>query len=211
MANIFSRSAAIAAALALTVCFSGCGSKSSSSSSAAQTATSVNPVSQYGGDMVKHWAKDGYEITVEVDGRFVTEDESKKVAKYIAAIGKCDGKLMEEALHPAALKYVLDANGCSDAAGYASKLHKQLMQFTGEDFVFDYTTVEEYVDESTGFDFSKYDKIILDAEPDAKITNRKRLSVDALYDDSKKSTNYRMGGYIDVYMYTIDGVPYVLS
>lgn len=200
---------ALISALALAVSFTGCDSKSSDSSSSAVTA-SANPVADYGGNMTKHWAKDGYEITTEVDYRYVTEDEAKKLAKYIAALGRSDGKLMEEALYPAALEYVKNANSCSSAEEYASKLHQQLKQFAGEEFEFDYAAVEAYAGEGD-MDFSKYDKIVLDADPDAKITDRKRLSVDALFDGSNKSMNVRMGGYIDVYMYTINGVPYVLS
>lgn len=205
------RTAALASALILAFSAVGCGSKSSSSGSTSTAPAAADPVSQYGGDMIKHWAKDGYEITVEVDGRFITEDESKAIAKYIAAIGRSDGKLMEESVHPAALKYVLDANGFTDAGSYASYLHTSLLQFTGGEFEFEYAAVEKLIDESTGFDFSVYDKIILDAEPDAEITNRKKISVDALYDNTSKSINVRMGGYIEIYLYTINGVPYVLS
>ena len=200
-------------ALALAASFTGCGSsKSSKSGSESTTAsqTSSGIVGQYGANMIKHLSTDGYEITAEVDYRFVTEDESKKLAKYIAAIGRSDGKLMEEALYPAALDYVVKANSCSDAEDYAKKLHQQLLQFTGEEYEFEYTVVEEYAGEND-MDFSKYDEIVLDADPDAQITDRKRLSVDALYDGTNKSINYRMGGYIDVYMYTINGEPYVLS
>ena len=212
MKNSLKSTLAIFSALTIAAGFTGCGgSKSSSSETSGSSITVSNdPVANYGGDMFKHLQKDGYEITAEVDARYVTDDESKKLAKYIAAIGRCDGKLMEEALYPAALDYVMKANSCSTAAEYATVLHKQLLQFTGEDFEFDYTVVEEYADESN-FDFSKYDSIVLDADPDAQITNRKRLSVDALYDHTNKSINVRMGGYIDVYMYTINGVPYVLS
>jgi len=204
------RAAALAAALMLAFSAAGCGSKDSSSGNTSSP-SAVDPVSQYGGDMIKHWARDGYEITVEVDGRFITEDESKAVAKYIAAIGRSDGKLMEDSVHPAVLKYVLDANGFADAGAYASYLHTSLLQFTGEEYEFEYAAVEKLIDESTGFDFSKYDKIILDADPDAEITNRKKISVDALYDNTNKSINVRMGGYIEIYLYTINGVPYVLS
>lgn len=202
---------ALVSAMALAVCFTGCGSSKDSSSSGSTVSTSADPVANYGGDMIKHLQKDGYEITAEVDSRYVTEDESKMLAKYIAAIGKSDGKLMEEALYPAALEYVKKANSCSSAEEYAKKLHQQLLQFTGEEYEFEYVCVEEYTDEKSGFDFSKYDEIVLDADPDAEITARKRLSVDALYDGTNKSINYRMGGYIDVYMYTINGTPYVLS
>jgi len=173
---------ALVSAMALAVCFTGCGGSKDSSSSGSTAPASADPVANYGGDMIKHLQKDGYEITAEVDSRYVTEDESKVLAKYIAAIGRSDGKLMEEALYPAALEYVIKANDCADAGAYAEKLHKQLLQFTGEEFEFEYTCVEEYVDESSGFDFSKYDDIVLDADPDAEITARKRLSVDALYD-----------------------------
>lgn len=206
------RTAALAAAAMLAFSAVGCSSKDSSSDSAGSTkAASADPVAQYGGDMIKHWAKDGYEITVEVDGRYITEDESKKIAKYIASIGRSDGKLMEESVHPAALKYVLDANGFSDAGAYVSYLHETLMQYIGEEYEFEYATVESLIDESTGFDFSRYDQIILDAEPDAEITNRKKVSLDALYDHTNKSLNVHMGGYIEVYIYTINGEPFILS
>jgi len=205
------RTAALTAALALALSAVGCGGKSSSSGSTSATQSAVSPVSQYGGDMIKHWAKDGYEITVEVDGRFITEDESKALAKYIAAISRSDGKLMEESVEPAVLKYVMDANGFADAGAYASYLHNSLMQYTGEEYEFEYATVESLVDESSGYDFSKYDKIILDAEPDAEITSRKKISADALYDHTNKSLNVHMGGYIEVYLYTVNGVSYILS
>lgn len=205
------RTAALTAALVLALSAVGCGGKSSSSGSTSATQSAASPVSQYGGDMIKHWAKDGYEITVEVDGRFITEDESKALAKYIAAISRSDGKLMEEAVEPAVLKYVMNANGFSDAGEYASYLHNSLLQYTGEEYEFEYATVESLVDESSGYDFSKYDKIILDEDPKAEITSRKKISADALYDHTNKSLNVHMGGYIEVYLYTVNGVSYILS
>ena len=79
------------------------------------------------------------------------------------------------------------------------------------DYSFDYVVVEQYATDED-IDFGRYDEIVFDADPDAKITDRKRLSVDAIDNQQgSRSINYRMGGYIDVYIYTINGKPYVLS
>ncbi len=208
MSKFFMKAAAVLSAAVLAVSFTGCGSKDSSSSSAGQDVKAEDM--PYGANMIKHLKDDGYEITTEVDYRYISEDESKKIAKYIAAIGSSKGSLMEESVYPGALDYVMKATGCATADDYASMLHQQLMQFTGEEYEFEYTVTEAYA-AGDSVDFSTYDKIVHDYDPDAEITDRKKLSMDALYDHTNKSIYVRMGGYIEIYLYTINGVPYVLS
>lgn len=124
---------------------------------------------------------------------------------------------MEQALYPAALKFVIEKNNCKTAGEYVTLLHNQLGQFMNKegekytDYSFDYVVAEQYATDED-IDFGRYDEIVFDADPDAKITDRKRLSVDAIDNQQgSRSINYRMGGYIDVYIYTINGKPYVLS
>lgn len=216
----------ITSAMLLTA-FASCSSGESSNSGSEPT-TAKNLVgditdqkyqddSVYGAHMQQHFKDDDFVITTEVDYRYVTDDEAKLLAKYIAAIGSKDGSLMEQALYPEALKFVLEKNNCKSADEYVQILHDQLGTFMNkegekyDDYVFDYVVAEQYATDED-IDFGRYDEIVYDADPDAEITNRKRLSVDAIDDEhGSRSINYRMGGYIDVYIYTINGVPYVLS
>jgi len=221
--DFIKRTLGIAVSALLLTSFASCGSGSSSGSESATKKNLVGDIggnvdeSVYGAHMVQHLQDSEYVINTEVDARFVTDDEAKLLAKYIAAIGNKDGSLMEQALYPAALKFVIEKNNCKTADEYVAILHNQLGQFMNKegekytDYSFDYVVVEQYATDED-IDFGRYDEIVFDADPDAKITDRKRLSVDAIDNQQgSRSINYRMGGYIDVYIYTINGKPYVLS
>ncbi|MBR4626531.1 MAG: hypothetical protein IKO47_02285 [Ruminococcus sp.] len=209
MKGTFLRVAALAAACTMLMPAAGCGDKKKGSSSSSGLTISDADM-PFGAKMTEHLVEDGYEITTYVDYRYITDEESKKIAEYIAAISRKDGALMEKALYPAGLAYVMNAAGSATSAEYAEYLHNSLLEVTEGEFEFDYIQAEEYADENT-VDFSKYDDIVLKADPDAEITDRKKIGLDVLFNGGRGSIHYRMGGYIYIYLYTINGTPYVLS
>lgn len=221
MKNNLRKTSALLAALMLAVSCASCGKKSSSSDSGTQKTSSKNMVEgpgsnvdisdsdmPYGAKMTEYGTEEGCAIKTYVDSRYVSVEEAVQLSKFIAAVGKNDVAMFEEAVYPASLKAMLNKLKFDTTKDYLSYLHDSLLQYTEGEYEFDYVNSEKYVGEGV-YDYSPITDPILAAEPDAEITNKKQLEVDALFDHSNKSIHYRMGSYIIVNILTINGKPYV--
>lgn len=190
-----------------------CNSKDSSSSSKKILKSTEIP---YGANMIKHQVEEGVAIQTEVDINCVTLEESKALSYYIAGIGQGNGEVFEKCTDKALLDYVVKNDGCANVDEYAKKLHEQYKTYmiksgeTEPDYDFTYVVAEK-MDGEDAKDFSAFDDMVQKIIPDAEISDRKCLYIDAIdIDNGSKSLNVRMGDYLPVYIFTINGTPCVL-
>ncbi len=213
MRNIFKTTAAVILAAVMLTAPVSCGSKSSSSSSTVKFKSTDIP---YGANMIKHTVDEGFDIMTEVDIDCVSVEEGKALASYIAGIGQGKGELIEKCTDKKLLDYVLENSGCKTADEYAKQLHEEyknyMLKAGEEETDYDFTyVVAEKMDGESQKDFSTFDETIHKIIPDAEITNRKCLYIDAIdIKHGSKSLNVRMGDYLPVYVFTINGTPCVL-
>ncbi len=205
--------AALLAAAMITSPVSCSKDSSSGSSSTSKIKSSDIP---YGASMTKHQVEEGVAIQTEVDINCVTLEESKALSFYIAGIGQGKGEVFEKCTDKRILDYVIENAGCKSADEYAKKLHEQYKTYmikdgeTEPDYDFTYVVAEK-MDGEDAKDFSAFDEIVEKLIPDAEIKDRKCLYIDAIdIDNGSKSLNVRMGDYLPVYIFTINGTPCVL-
>lgn len=161
-------------------------------------------------------------IGIEYDNRFVTLDEAKALSNYVASINNCDGELLEKTFYKPRLDYILENQGEPDASKYLETIHENIADnYINDEFDFNYVLIEDCFDESyddskTGF--SSIDNFIAEKsgqETVDKITSRKLVQYDIQYTpESEPGSAYvfsrRSGTSSRMYIYTIDGVCYIL-
>lgn len=161
-------------------------------------------------------------IGIEYDNRFVTLDEAKALSNYVASINNCDGELLEKTFYKPRLDFILENQGVTDAGEYLKTIHENIADnYINDEFDFNYVLIEDCFDESyddsqTGF--SSIDSFIAEKagqETVDKITSRKLVQYDIQYTpDSEPGSAYmfsrRSNTSSRMYIYTIDGVCYIL-
>lgn len=159
---------------------------------------------------------DGLPMYIEFDNRYMTDDEAKQVVSYFWSLSSKDPKYLEEAVHPDLLKYRLDEAGTT-AQDFLNKEYDIIKEYAESDFTFTGTLVDGILkaDESSS-DYEFYDSLVKKAIPDGKVTDKKLFMVNCTYsrpDDPNGvySLQMRLGDYVDVAVYTIDGKPYIIS
>lgn len=156
---------------------------------------------------------DGLPMFIEFDNRYMTDDEAKQVVNYFWSLSSKDPKYLEEAVYPDLLKYRLDEAGTT-AQDFLNKEYDLIKTYAESDFAFTGTLVDGIMKDDSGFEF--YDDLIKKVMPDAKVTDKKVFMVNCIYnrpDDPNGvySLQMRLGDYVDVAVYTIDGKPYIIS
>ena len=212
-----------AAVLAASLAFSSCSDKSGSSSTEGNLAggelgSDVN-VSQedlpYGATIMQLTPDiDGVPIMTEIDDRFLSTEEGTAVSEYFGSFSKKDESLLESATYPAVLDFRLKTEGNISEQDFIEKQYENIKSYTGVNFEFTYIMVNS-VSGSGETDFSSYDNLVRDLDADANITDRKCITVDCMYQDLDNGGNYslsnRIGNDVTLYIYTINGKPYVLT
>lgn len=156
---------------------------------------------------------DGVPMSVEYDPRYMTDDEAKQVVNYFWSLSSKDPSYLEKAVHPDLLKYRLDT-AKTTAQDFLNSEYELIKGYTGSDFTFTFALVDGMLKDESGF--AAYDELIKETMPDAKITDKKVFMVNCTYnrpDDPNGvySLQMRIGDYVDVAVYTIDGKPYIIS
>lgn len=170
----------------------------------------------YGGQF-KKLLPDEYDtpIGVDFDSRYLSDEEAAKIADYFYAISEKDPEYLEKALHPDYLRYILDQTGAESAQAYLDMEYEMIKQFTGKDYSFDFVLIDDMVDNSDGTGLTGYDVTVAKAIPDGKVTAKNGFMVNCTYtakpdDGGSYSLQARIGDYITICVYTIDGEPYVI-
>ena len=154
-------------------------------------------------------------IGVDFDSRYLTDEEAAKIADYFYSISEKKAEYLEKALHPDYLKFVLAQTGFDSAQTYVENEYELIKQFTESDYSFDFVLIDDMVDNSDGTAFTGYDVNLRKALPDANFTDRKAFMVNCTYtvpseEGGSHSLQARLGDYIVLCVYTIDGEPYVV-
>lgn len=223
MKKFFAVTSAAVLAASLAFSFSSCSDKSGSSSTEGNLAggelgSDVN-VSQedlpYGATIMQLTPDiDGVPIMTEIDDRFLSTEEGTAVSEYFGSFSKKDESLLESATYPAVLDFRLKTEGNISEQDFIEKQYENIKSYTGVNFEFTYIMVNS-VSGSGETDFSSYDNLVRDLDADANITDRKCITVDCMYQDLDNGGNYslsnRIGNDVTLYIYTINGNPYVLT
>lgn len=152
-------------------------------------------------------------IGVDRDPRYLSDEEAAKLADYFYAISEKKPEYLEKALYPDYLKALLEKTGTDSAQSYVEIEYDMIKQFTEKDYSFDFVLVDDMI---TDEDIIKgYSSTARSALPDAKITGVKAFKVNCTYktkpeDGGSYSLKERLGDYITLCVYTVDGEPYIL-
>ena len=153
-------------------------------------------------------------LGVDRDPRFVSDAEAAKLADYFYAISEKDPKYLEKALHPDFLKYILELWGCESAQDFLEKEYEAIKQYTGSDYNFTFVLVDGIMKDTDKTGLEAYDARVEKAIPNANVTDKKALMVNCTYskpnDGGSYSLQMRLGDYVTLCVYTIDGEPYVI-
>lgn len=220
--NIFVKRAAIVlAAVVMTVGTGSCAGKSSSESSGGghnmvggDLGSDVNIAPEdmpYGSHMTKLTENySGVPICIEYDSNFMTEDEGKLLSAYFSAINKKDAELYNEISFGPIVYEIAAMSETADAKEYIASLYDSIKSYAKEDFNISMLNVTGVEDASTPV----IDNMLQTLAPNAEVTERKLVSVDAYYDTSEAkncSLYSKSGSYVQIYIYTINGKPYIMA
>lgn len=218
---LFKRAAIVLAAAVMTLGISSCAGKNSSESSGGghnmagdNPGGGVNIAPEdmpYGSHMTK--LKENYSgvpICIEYDSNFMTEDEGKLLSTYFSAINKKDVELYNKISFGPIVNEIATMSETADANEYIAKLYDSVKSYAGEDFNISQLNVTDAVDESSAV----IDNMIQTLAPEAEVTERKLVSVDVYYDtpEAKSCSLYsKTGSYVRIYVYTVNGKPYIMA
>ena len=230
MKNIITNAASLLIAAALAAPLAACSDKDSSSGSAGSIHSDegniagsvldddVNVAQEdlpYGATVMQLTPEnDGVPVITEFDYRFLSNEEGKKAAEYLSSLALKDVSLLEGSTYPPSLSNRLAREGSLTSQEFLDEEYELITSYTGGDFKFTYYLINNVLTEADT-DFSSYDKLVLDSDPNAEITDRKYVEIECLYSltssDGSYSLTNRIGSDIALYVYTIDGGVYVLT
>ncbi|MCR4795524.1 MULTISPECIES: hypothetical protein [Ruminococcus] len=155
-------------------------------------------------------------IGVSYDPRYMTHDEAVKVVDYFYSLSARDASRLENAVYPPVLKYDLEHFEIASSQEFLNSLYDMYKEDLQTDFEFTYVLVEDILEnEDKNAECAVFDEILKKAAPDANVTDKKLFKVNCTY---KKAGGH---GSLLLYkneqddatvaVYTIDGVPYIIS
>lgn len=218
---LFKRAAIVLAAAVMTVGISSCSGKSSSESSGSGHnmagdilggGVNIAPADMpYGSHMTKLTENySGVPICIEYDSNFMTEDEGKLLSDYFSAINKKDVELYNKISFGPIVNEIAAMSETADAKEYIAKLYDSVKSYAEEDFDISLLNVNNVEDASS----TVIDNMLQTLAPEAEVTERKLVSVDVYYDtpEAKSCSLYsKSGSYVQIYIYTVNGKPYIMA
>lgn len=226
MKGYFSRAAAFLAAVLTAASLWSCSGKASDESSSASGGNMVGEIPDYGGNVGQDELPYGATISklsaasgktaidVEYDNRFLTEEEAAMIADYLGGLSLRDTELFESAVYPALLKNSLSTMNMKDTQALLDDRYDNYKKYIGDDFEFTLVTIDDVTDGSeTGF--ASCDEFVEKVTPGVKAVSKKELSVNCLFETAETGGTHYLsdvfGDDLTIYVYTIDGRPYVIS
>lgn len=225
MKKLITKAAAFIAAAAMTVSAVSCSGKESSSEGGNNLIGGEVPddVSIAAEDMpygaqYKTLTPDDADIPmgIDFDPRYMTDDEAKKVVDYFYSMSSREPARLENAVYPPVLKYRLANSPTPTAQEFLDSEYELIKNYTQSEYSFTFVLVDgALTDAADSGEFSAYDAILQEADPDANVTDKKLFMVNCTYskpdDGGVYSLQMRLNSYLYVAVYTIDGEPYVIS
>lgn len=213
MKSFFRRAAALAAAAVMTVSVCACGKDDNHSHSHAQMVgdgdgnADEDELSKiYGVNMTK--LKKDVPIEIEYDGNFLSEEEGVLLSNYFSAVCNADAELYKSVSYAPAVNDIVAVKESGGINAYINGLHDSLGEYAGEEYDFSFIVITNSEEKES----PHFDVILDNAAPEAVVTSKKLVTVDAYYDTPEEkgcSLYSKMGDYIYFYVYTIDGKPYM--
>lgn len=222
MKRSFSRTAAFLAAALTAVSLWSCGDGKGSS-------TGGNMVGEipydgdgiaeedlpYGATITKLTSSSGKAaIDTEYDNRFLTEEEAGMLTDYLYGLSHRDTEHFESAVYPALLQNSLSTMNLASTQALLDDRYDNYKKYIEDDFDFILVTVDDVTDGSdTGFE--NCDEFVEKVTPGVKATSKKELSVNCIVETAETGGTHYLsdifGDDLTIYVYTIDGRPYVIS
>lgn len=222
----FSRTVALFAAVLTAASLWSCSGKTSGESSSAGGGNMVGEfpddianVGQdelpYGASITKITASSGKTAAdIEYDNRFLTEDEAVMLADYLCGLSRKDTALFEGAVYPALLKNSLSTMNMDSTQALLENRYDNYKKYIEDDFEFILITVDDVTD-GTDTGFESCDEFLEKVTSGVTPTSKKELSVNCLFETAETGATHYLsevfGDDLTIYVYTIDGRPYVIS
>ena len=223
MKRAFTKAAALAAALTMIFSAASCSEKKQSdkSNNLAGGSPPANASMEledmpYGAEYFQKLSSESdVPLSIEYDPRFVTDAEADALSNYFYALSERNPEYLKKAVHPDLLKYRLANSSYENEQEFLDAEYELIKQYTGSDFTFDYILVDGRLKDDTDSAFETYDKLMEAASPGCNITSRNVYMVNCTYakpdDGGSYSLQMRLGDYMYICVYTIDGETYVVS
>lgn len=158
-------------------------------------------------------------IQVEYDNRYFTEAEAEKISNYVYALDTVDAEFMNTVVYPGYLDQYAEKAGAENLAGYLQICRDNIRDnYIYDEFNFNYVLINDCLTEDYNPDeianFASVDSLLEAQYGELNITDRKMAAVEILYgvesDDGSYSFSNRQGGDSYMYIYTIEGEPYII-
>lgn len=173
---------------------------------------------EYGASMMVN--SDGLPFPVEFDSRFLTADEVKAIVNYYYSIEKQDEELAKNSSYPDYLEYLSDSYEFSDVKDMLKSNYDTMGNVLGSDnYSFKNIKIVKCVteeDKDVYTYFNAIDNVINKSFEKSgntlpKIENRKLVEADIICESGGEEISLtEKAGNQQLYIYTIDGQPYVL-
>lgn len=155
----------------------------------------------------------GVPLKLEYIPEYLSEDEGIVISRYFYSISAHDGDMMKSCFYEGSMNYIISEGVVENSQNYVDKLYEQYSQFAGGDFEFSYL-IQDSTD--TSIDFSDYDNMVKDHTPDAVIEDKKMVLMDVYFNApdlniSSTPMKTRMGDFVYIVLYKIDGQYYVMG
>lgn len=175
---------------------------------------------EYGASMMVN--SDGLPFPIEFDSHFLTADEVKAIVNYYYSIEKQDEELAKNSSYPDYLEYLSDSYEFPTVKDMLKSNYDTMGNVLGsENYSFKNIKIVKCVteeDKNVYTYFDKIDNVInksleksgkIDSSP--KIENRKLVEADIICESGGEEISLtEKAGNQQLYIYTIDGQPYVL-
>ena len=147
-------------------------------------------------------------ITICYDDRYITDTEASMISKYFSSLNNNDVTMFSSVIYAPYLSAIMaSTDKFNTTEDYLTAQNQSLTNMLGDGFRFDYIYFKDGLF-SGDYDFTDYDAVVFANEPSAQITDRKLLTAEIEYTNSLGNGSYVTD--INVCLYTIDGVPYIL-
>ena len=163
-------------------------------------------------------------IPVEFDKRFFSSDENGnypelyRVSDYFVSLNQNDKDLFTEVFYKPYLEFAVNETGFSDIESYFNDYHDYMTKSLGEGFEVDYIIIESLETKADNPErFSQLDERLsnIDKDISQKIDegSEKYITLECTYNingEGSYAFSYRLDETVSLYLYTIDGVAYIV-
>ena len=152
----------------------------------------------------------GVPLKMEYLDQNLSESEAVAVAKYLYGISEKDGEMVKSVMYDGMADYVVESGQSENIQTFTENAYNYFRDMVGEDYEISYLiSAMNY----SGLDYVYYDNIVRNKEPEAEISGRKTVVLEAYYDTENDSgiLQNESDEFVYVIVYTINGQSYVME